>query len=270
MNVQVLIATMGQKDHSLLEIMNIQSDAIVANQCERNEVEDFIYKGHKIKYLSFVEKGVGLNRNNALMRATADICVLADDDMVFLDGYVDIVKEVFKNNPNAHMVIFDLIGAQPKIKKQFKVRYRNFMRFGAARIAFRTKAITKRGIFFNLHFGGGATYGSGEDTLFLYNCLRNKLNIIAVPEAIARLTRTRDSTWFTGYNDKYFLDKGALFAAISKRWYWLLCLQFSIRRRKLFKKHKTWKEAYKLMIQGAQEFIGLLKSTNYVRETKGR
>lgn len=258
MSIQVLVATMGQKDHSLLERMNIQSDAIVANQCEKNEIEDFDYKGYKIKYLSFAEKGVGLNRNNALMRATADICVLADDDLVFIDGYANIVEKVFIDNPDAQVIIFNLIESPPVryiIKKQFKVSYRNFMRFGAARIAFRTKEITKRGITFNLHFGGGADYGNGEDTLFLYECLRKKLNIVAVPVAIARLTKIRDSTWFTGYNDKYFLDKGALFAAIAKKWYWVLCLQFSIRRRQMFKRDKTWKDAYKLMLKGAKEFI---------------
>jgi glycosyltransferase involved in cell wall biosynthesis len=260
MSIQVLVATIGQKENilGLLERMNIQSDAIIANQCERNVIVDFDYKGYRIKYLSFAERGVGLNRNNALMRATADICILADDDLVFVDDYVKIVKKVFNDNPNADVVIFNLIEKPPKryiIKKQFKVRYRNFMRFGAARIAFKTKKIMKHGITFNLLFGGGATYSAGEDTLFLYDCLRNDLNIVAVPEAIARLTQIRDSTWFRGYNDKYFLDKGALFAAISRRWYWLLCLQYSVRRRKLFGKHKTWKEAFKLMLQGAQEFM---------------
>ena len=48
MTLQVLVATMHQTDHSLLEKMNIQSDAIVINQCDRNEIERFTYKGHNI------------------------------------------------------------------------------------------------------------------------------------------------------------------------------------------------------------------------------
>ena len=75
MKVQVLVAAMHQKDHALLEKMNIQSDAIVANQCDFNSVEDFEWNGHKIRYLNFAERGVGLNRNNALMRANGDICL---------------------------------------------------------------------------------------------------------------------------------------------------------------------------------------------------
>ena len=61
MNIQMLIVTMHQKDHSLLEKMNIQTDAIVGNQCDVNQVEDFVWEGHSIKWLSFDERRVGLN-----------------------------------------------------------------------------------------------------------------------------------------------------------------------------------------------------------------
>lgn len=257
MNVQVLIATTDQHDYSLLEKMNIQSDAIVANQCNRNEIVEFDYKGHRIKYLSFKEKGVGLNRNNALMRADAELSIIADDDMIFVDGYVDIVKKHFRENPDVDVIIFNLLernSSRYVIKKKFRVRYWNFMRFGAARLVFKTRSVTKHGISFNLHFGGGADYSAGEDTLFLFDCLKHGLKIIAVTESIATLTDDRESTWFQGYTDKYFYDKGVLFAAMSKRWSKLLCLQFAIRRRKLFEKEKTWYEAYKLMLKGLEDF----------------
>ena len=73
MKVQVLVATMNQRDHSLPERMHLETDAIISNQCERNEVETFDYRGHRVKMYSFAERGVGLNRNNALMRADGDI-----------------------------------------------------------------------------------------------------------------------------------------------------------------------------------------------------
>ena len=66
MSLEVLVATMFQTDYSLPEKMNIQSDAIIANQCERNEVVEFDFNGYRIKYLSFAERGVGLNRTTLL------------------------------------------------------------------------------------------------------------------------------------------------------------------------------------------------------------
>ena len=83
MVIQVLVAAMNQKDHSLLEKMNIKSNAIIGNQCDYNSIEKFKYKDYDIVYLNFAEKGVGLNRNNSLMRATGDICLFADDDMIY-------------------------------------------------------------------------------------------------------------------------------------------------------------------------------------------
>ena len=256
MDIQVLVATIDQKDHGILKKMNIQSDAIIANQCDVNDVEDLDYKGCRVRYLSFAERGVGLNRNNALMRATAEIFLLADDDMVLCEGYPEKIKKIFSENPKADVIIFNLTRERRmkyKIKRKRKIGYKNFMRYGAAGIAAKTRSITKRGITFNLHFGGGADYSSGEDTLFLLDCLRKNLNIVAVPECIAELTNTRKSTWFEGYNDKYFIDKGILFATMSRRWAWLLSLQFCIRHRRMFRTSKKVCAAYILMLRGIKE-----------------
>lgn len=87
MTLQVLISTVDQKDFSLLEKMNIQSDAVVVNQCDKNMVEDFVFRGHRIKWISMSGRGVGLSRNSALAYADADIVLWADDDMVYFEGY---------------------------------------------------------------------------------------------------------------------------------------------------------------------------------------
>ena len=108
MRLEVLISTMNQSDHTILHRMNIQSDAIVINQCNKNEMEDFLYNKNKIRFMSFKEKGVGLSRNTALMRATADICLFADDDVTYEEGYEDTILKEFKSNPKADIIIFNV------------------------------------------------------------------------------------------------------------------------------------------------------------------
>lgn len=256
MVVQVLVAAMNQKDHSLLDKMNIQSDAIVGNQGDKNKIEEFIYKGkHKIKYLSFKEKGVGLNRNNTLMRATGEFCLIADDDMFYVDEYEKIVIDYFEKYPEADVIIFNL--REPSQvryvnKKVKRIYYHNFMRYGAARIAFRRESVTKKGIFFNLHFGGGADYSSGEDTLFLHSCLKKGLNILAVPTVIAELLDDRESTWFEGYTIDYYYDKGVLFGTMSKGLSKLLCLQFAVRQRHNYQDTLSFKKVLNSMLAGAK------------------
>lgn len=255
MQVQVLVATMNQIDYSLLEKMNIQTDAIVGNQCDRNAIEHFVYKGNNITYLNFAERGVGLNRNNALMRADADICLFADDDMVYVDNYHKLLKDAFINNPEADVIVFNVeepnvenSSKRYRIKEVVKVHRLNYLRYGTARIAFRLKSVRENGIYFNQCFGGGTEHCHGEDNLFLTECLNKKLRIVAVPVSIATLTEERLSTWNQGYNKKYLRDQGALYRAISKRWWRFLCLQDALRRHNSY--NMSALEAYKIMLSG--------------------
>lgn len=255
MKVQVLVAAMNQNDHSLLDKMNIQSDVIVGNQSDYNSIEHFKYKEHQATYLNFAERGVGLNRNNALMRATGDICLFADDDMVYEDNYVEMMEKAFMDFPGADVIVFNLkekVPTRKVITKPTKVGYLNYLRYGTARIAVRLRSVKKHGIFFNQCFGGGTEHCHGEDNLFLNACLKNGLNIVAIPEYIATLTEERASGWNNGYDEKYIRDQGILFRTLSRRWWRLLCLQDAVRRCKSY--NMGWLGAYRIMTNRSNFF----------------
>lgn len=254
MKVQVLVATMNQNDHSLLEKMNIQTDAIVGNQCDRNEVEHFLYNNHKIAWYSFSEKGVGLNRNNALLRANADIAMFSDDDMIYVDSYPDIVKKAFQEIPDADVIVFDLKypnNDRRPITKIKRLHKKDCMRFGAARIVVRLSKIHLNGISFNICFGGGAKFSSGEDTLFLNECLNKKLKVYSYPVVIAYLQDERESTWFQGYNDKFFFDKGVIYYLLNRRFAKFYSAYHCIKHCKRYREYGI-KNAYKQMCKGVR------------------
>lgn len=265
MDTEVLIATMNLKNSKmLLEEMNIQTDAIICNQdmSVNTSYKTRKFRNNNVKIFSFQEKGVGLNRNNALMRANAKYCIIADDDLEFLNDYKETINKNFKKYPSADILAFNLLEDAPmhfETKKDFKVNRFNYMRFGAARLVVKRGSILKNNIFFNLNFGGGTDHGSGEDTLFLHECLTKGLKVMAVTDTIARLKNNRNSTWFDGYNKKYFEDKGALYAAISYKWSTILCLQFLIRHRKLFNNDLSLSLAYSYMKMGKQQYINFDK-----------
>ena len=256
MNIQVLVAAMNQKDHHLLRKMNIQTDVIVGNQADCDMVEKFDFNGYNAIYLTFNERGVGLNRNNALMRANADICLIADDDMVYVDGYPKIVKKAFEDCPKADIVVFNLLepnslNKRYVIKKKQRVTRLNYLRYGAARVAFNLNAIRKNGIYFNQCFGGGTEHCAGEDNLFLSSCLNKRLKIYAYPAYIAELTEERASTWNTGDTKKYLKDKGVLFRTLSPKMWFLLCLQDAIRHSSEY--NMKWIDAFKLMLHDKRQ-----------------
>ncbi len=219
MKLQVLIATMHQKDHSLLEKMNIRSDAIVGNQCDgRHDSEQFEWNGHQVQYLNFSERGVGLNRNNALMRAEGDIILFADDDVVYNDDYVEKILSAFDKYPEADLITFNVTSLNVERpaymdKKDHRLHLYNCLKYGTFRIAVRRNSIWRNGIYFSLLFGGGATYQCGEDSLFLVECLQKGLKLFASSECIGSVNHM-ESTWFRGRDEKYFTDIGHLYAAM--------------------------------------------------------
>lgn len=256
---QVLVAAMNQVDHSLIKRMNIETDAIIGNQCDYNSVEDFEYNGKKIKYLNFAERGVGLNRNNALMRADGDILIFADEDEIFVKDYSEIITKAYDEIPDADAIIFNIktIGndvGRRNITKVSRVCLLNAMNYGAARLSVKNDAVKRKNMCFHRQFGGGTVFSSGEDTLFIVDLIRKGLKVYVYPVCLASVDQT-NSSWFEGYTEKYFYDKGALFAAISKHFGWILCrLVFWKNRKRYNLDGKTYKEYIKVAKSGFRNY----------------
>lgn len=255
MKVQVLVAAMDQKDRYLPTKMNIQTDAVVGNQCDFNAIENFLYKDFIITYLNFSERGVGLNRNNALMRADGDILIFADEDEVFNDGYADIVAQAYKQLPDADAIVFNIttIGqdvGRREIKKVQRLHFLNALNYGAVRLTVKNRSVKRENVVFHQLFGGGTDYSAGEDTLFIADLIKKGLKVYSYPANIASVDQTA-STWFKGYNEKFFYDKGALFGALSKRYGWLLCkLLLWKNRRNFFNANVSYRCGKKLAKAG--------------------
>ena len=99
MGIQMLVSAVKQDVKTLAERMNIETDAIIINQCDSFGYEEYEHKECRIRCYSLKERGVGLSRNNALMRADDEICVFADEDIVYESGYVKRIEEAFASHP---------------------------------------------------------------------------------------------------------------------------------------------------------------------------
>lgn len=257
MKIETLVATINQEDFSLIYDMNIQTDVIVGNQCGKDSVEIEEYENGQIEYYNASVRGVGNNRNLLLDKASADICIFADDDMKFVNGYPSIVMSAFEKCPDADILVFNLIEKNPRRyvnKSIFRVNNRNYGKYGAARIAFRRKNIVESGVRFSLQFGGGTEHGSGEDTIFLHDCLKQNLKIYAVPYAIAEIDQDADSTWFEGYNRKFFNDKGALYSRLHPILWPAFVIRFATKYSTKYNNETTLSKAARYMFEGAMKY----------------
>jgi glycosyltransferase involved in cell wall biosynthesis len=252
--IETLVVTMNQNTYDLHEKMNIQGKAIISNQNNQNSYLE-LDEG-RIKYINTNTTGVGKNRNIGLLYSDCDICLFADDDVVYHTDYLISIGEAFKKLPNADIIIFNIdtinsnLSNRRKNNRIKRVRYYNFLNYGTVRIAVKRKEVLKSNIWFTIEFGGGTSYSSGEDSVFLHDSLKNGLKIYTYPKSIGTVDQGK-STWFEGYNDKYFIDKGALIKKMFPKTYWILVLvYFSNRYSKLSHKGRIY--IIKKMLQGAK------------------
>lgn len=233
MKVEVLLSTMNQTDMAIIDKCRITGNVVVINQCLNNKMELINDGSRIIKFISSNERGLSKSRNKAIDNSEADICILCDDDIEYLDGYEEIVIEAFKKVPDADVIVFNIISMNPDKRKQEKLfkkikRIPFFKTYSSVHIAFKRESIVQNKIRFNDRFGSGSKeYSFAEDSLFFNRIHQLKLKSYVYPAIIANLY-TEGSSWFKGFDKKYFFDTGAYLAAAHSKlkrlymWYYPL------------------------------------------------
>lgn len=243
--VQLLVAAVEQNADLLAERMHICSDAVIVNQCGRYGYEEFEREGNRIQVFSMAERGVGLSRNTALLHADTDLCVFSDEDIVLHKDYQERIRRIYEELPDADMILVNVKVAPARRtywnEDIHRINYRNYGRYPAYSITARHESLLRANVHYSLLFGGGARYSNGEDSLFLRDCLKAGLKIYSHTVCIGE-EKERESTWFTGYHEKFFRDRGVLYhylygwlaLPLSFRFLWVhrqeMCRQIPLRK----------------------------------------
>ena len=249
---EILCVTMHQNDFAKIEQMNIHSDVVFANQADRTSFDELEFNGHCARMITTNTRGVGINRNLALTYAKGDICLFADDDVVYNDDAEEKVLAEFEAHPDADIIIFhfdtDSDRKQVKYNKTKKCRGLYKMPWGAIRVAFKLNSIKKANVWFTTLFGGGCIFPSGEDSMWLQEVKRKGLTFYVSKETIGKVS-FEDSTWFTGFDEKMYYGKGAFYQAVHPRTKNLWMMYFAFRTKNL--SELSVKEMFKGMSRGS-------------------
>ncbi len=261
MAVAVLIAALEQDPKALLEQMNIASDAVIVNQCDRDGEEYFDHYGHAIRIISMHDRGVGKSRNAAINQALKmkdDILLFSDQDIIYRSGYAQDIDAEFDAHPEADMILFNIDVAAERAtyhnEAWKRVRWYNCGRYGAVSFAIRASKLKESVVRFSLLYGGGAKYSAGEDSLFLKDLMDRGIRVYASPIMIGK-EQVGESTWFKGYDEKFFFDRGALYHDLYGRMAKPWALRFLLAHKAQLCAQMSWQQAYRLMKQGMSERI---------------
>ena len=240
MKLEVLVTTMHQKDISKYFDMNLQTDAVIANQSDFEVFEVYDINNSKAKFVTTSTSGLSKNRNIAISK----------------------IIEEFKNHPKADAIKFNINCiskrkiAMESIKEFHKPSRKEVTSWGVVGLVIKTDVLKEKSLKFNERFGAGVENFCGEDSIFLQEIFKKKVNLYASPKFIAEIDQT-DSTWFEGHNEKFFTVGGMVLNEI----YPLLSYVLVIRSAYKAAKRKTsdlsfWqilKCYYKGIIKNAKE-----------------
>lgn len=266
--LQILISAVDKEPKELVRRMNIQTDATLVDQILSDDAkerlgfsgysqEEFDYGVYRVKAIKNPDKGVGLSRNTALENSNpeAEIVQFGDDDIVYDDGYPELVLNEFDKHPEADILLFN-VKAQEGRETYWntdyaKVSWYNYGRYPAYAICARRDKLMGSGVKYSLLFGGGAPYMNGEDSLFLHDCLKQGLAIYRTDVVIGHETKG-ESTWFKGYNEKFFFDRGVLYHFLYGKMAFVWGFRFLFKNRKEMCSGYGLMKAYGTLMKGVR------------------
>lgn len=241
MKLEVLVTTMYQTDTAKYKEMNLQTDVVIANQADFNEFRVNQAAGYTVKMISTDTRGLSRNRNIAIDLSTADLIMFMDDDAVFWDGYEAEVIEEFNRHPEADAIRFetntvaisDLKKVEmSEVRQSFrKATRRELSRYGVCGLVVRREVMKRFCLHFNECFGTGTDNYCGEDTIFLQTMVNKKIRLYLSPIIVADIDKS-GSTWFEGYNEKYFYVTGKILGKIYPYAAWVISIRSAWKFRK--------------------------------------
>lgn len=255
MKLEILMSTMNCASIEDLQLdkKNIKDNILIINQTNNNSV----YEKNNVRMYNYKEKGLSKSRNRAIENCRGDICIIADDDIVYKKNYKNIILNSFKTNPDCDVITFQIETPDGKLYKNYSKsecfhNKRSILKVSSICIAFKSKSIIEKGIRFNEKFGLGAKYVSGEENIFLKDCIDSGLKVKYIPKPI--VIHPYDSSG-KNLTTKQTISKGALFWELFGWKSLFINVIFAIKKRNEYKNRFSTLEVIKLLYKGFFDYI---------------
>lgn len=203
------MSCMHQTDGSLVFESGLTGDVVVINQCDAEEYAEYSTKTGTARMYSTRQRGLTKSRNLAIAKSAADICMLCDDDEKFVPDYEYKILQAYQQLPQADVIIFKMCNRRTYFDDKIRrLRFPQTMRVSSWQISFRRQRIISAGVRFDELLGAGTGNGGEEELKFLTDCERAGLKIYYMPTEIASVAQA-ESTWFDGFTEAFFENRGA-------------------------------------------------------------
>lgn len=228
-DIEILISTMNRDSLDFLvpmfSFLHFSDFSIVViNQTKKDQL--LVSNYPNIRVFNSFDTGLSKSRNIALKNATGKILLIADDDVIYQDGFLSKIVASHNEYKDAAAILFSATQSNGSFLKKYplvtKTKMSSFdiLNTSSIEITLKKNKIESLEIEFDDNFGLGSTFEMGEEAIFLFDVKNKKEQLVFVPEVIV----SHDSNTTTKKRnilENYYIQ-GALFTRIFRN------------------KHKTW------------------------------
>ena len=213
-NLEILISTTKKNNLDFVKKIFFENNydnlpILVINQSKTH------LKSNKenIRIINSDTVGISNSRNLALKNSSEKYCLFADDDIVYKKGFYELVLKEFEQNKYADVITFMMEDNNGNLFKDYsnfkKHNKKTLSEANSVVIAFKREVIVKKNIKFDTLFGLGATFITGDEYIFLRNCLDKNLNLIFCRKVI--LKHDLLSSGKLAFRDENIFARAAIF-----------------------------------------------------------
>lgn len=162
-------------------------EVIIVDQNDKIDLNPIIERYNKILNIIHIKsdkKGLSLNRNIGLKKATGDILAFPDDDCEYLTNTLKEIDDYFNSN-DCDLIMGRIVERDDSDslrkwpKKYININKRNFYTKSSSVTIFFRSSTCKVG--FNNVLGAGAKYGACEDADLIYKTIKDNKKVVYNP-----------------------------------------------------------------------------------------
>ena len=236
--LQILITTVSKNHDEMLALYKqnkICGNAIIRSQCGASSTRETTIDGFKVVTIEAEDIGVSRNRNMLMREATAKFIIFLDDDFTLSPNFshnFETISSTYESDVFFVNRVEDSKNRKPWFKKARRIKHLNnkILSHGANNFIFKRNKLIQSGITFNERIGPGNYIYGGEDTIFLNNIKKNRRFIFySAGQLISMENKNDKSTWFTGYDERYFFVKGFIYTYLHPHLWSIYLIRFCIK-----------------------------------------
>ncbi|TPG41657.1 glycosyltransferase family 2 protein [Flavobacterium pectinovorum] len=242
-DVEILISTMNRDSLDFLVLMFPHShfsnfSILIVNQTQTDKILTSTYSN--VRVINSFEKGLSKSRNLAFENATGKILVIADDDIVYPEGFITKIINAYHKFPEAAAINFSAVNSDGNLIKKYPSRSKSnlnifdILNTSSIEMTINRSVFDVKKIQFDENFGLGSFFEMGEEAIFLFDLKEKKQQLVFEPQAIV-IHNNQTSSDKKNTIERYYIQ-GALFSRIFKKKYffWLLIkLFFELKQNKI-------------------------------------